>query len=93
MAPPGEFLSLSFSYVVGLSLCRYDAHLMFSLCHGKLSEETARLALAREMVKVKGKKNYCVRKQFIEVVFLSLYMWELCLWLSLLYTVSGGVCQ
>ena len=31
---------------------RYDAHLMFSLCHGKLCEETARLALARHMVKV-----------------------------------------
>ncbi|CAI8034667.1 Tetratricopeptide repeat protein 38, partial [Geodia barretti] len=29
----------------------YDAHLMFSLCHGRLCEETARLALAREMVK------------------------------------------
>jgi hypothetical protein len=30
----------------------YDAHLMFSLSHGRLCEETARQALAREMVKV-----------------------------------------
>jgi hypothetical protein len=29
----------------------YDAHLMFSLSHGRLCEETARQALAREMVK------------------------------------------
>jgi hypothetical protein len=28
----------------------YDAHLMFSLCHGRLCEETARLTLARQMV-------------------------------------------
>ena len=32
---------------------RYDVHLMFSLCHGKLCEETARLALARQMMKVR----------------------------------------
>ena len=31
---------------------RYDTHLMFSLCHGRVCEETARLAIARHMVKV-----------------------------------------
>ena len=31
---------------------RFDAHIMFSLARGKVSESTARLALAKEMMKV-----------------------------------------
>ena len=31
---------------------RIDAHIMFSLARGKVSESTARLAIAKEMMKV-----------------------------------------
>ena len=35
-----------------LSKYRIDAHIMFSLARGKVSESAARLALAKEMMKV-----------------------------------------
>ena len=45
--------SLSFQYLhYSLSLLRFDAHIMMGLAHGKVSESTARLTLAQEMIKV-----------------------------------------
>ena len=34
------------------SIIRLETHLMMSLCYGKVNEDTARLALAREMIAV-----------------------------------------
>ena len=50
---PSLLLSLPIIYLHhSLSLSRFDAHIMMGLAHGKVSECTARLALAQGMIKV-----------------------------------------
>ena len=50
-----NYRSLSISHRLHYSLSlllRFDAHIMMDLAHGKVSESTARLTLAQEMIKV-----------------------------------------
>ena len=48
-------------------MCRFDAHIMFSLARGKVSESSARLALAKEMMKVSNR----VKKNIIIIIMCS----------------------
>ena len=48
---------------------RFDAHIMMGLAHGKVSECTARLALAQGMIKVSSQNSVMLNDQCMTLVF------------------------
>ena len=51
--PPFSVLHFTFTHRYYYMCIRFDTHIMMGLAHGKVSECTARLALAQGLVKVR----------------------------------------